>query len=136
MLVSDNPLGPFVYLTNLNPKTSKNHLRAQSSDVFQVMLRGGKTAYIWSADQWLGSASGFKGNDTQYWEPLVFKTEFVKSLGKEIAVPHRFGGGRFVNCFNLDLPGISNDGKMESDCLVFDGDNSIGDESVGRGMDL
>ena len=46
----------------------------------------GSTAYLWSADLWFSAASGMKGDDHQYWEPLEFVDAMVEGAGADRAV--------------------------------------------------
>ena len=47
-------------------------LRSQQSDIFEVALRGGGSAFIWAGDRWQQSWDGTKAHDPQLWVPIVF----------------------------------------------------------------
>lgn len=88
VLVSMSPMGPYVYVNNINEFSFPQHVKAQSSNIIEVQTPSEKM-YIWTADQWFSAASGSKGDDLQYWEPLVFKDEYVEPLQRTIPVPYR-----------------------------------------------
>ena len=58
----------------LNASTT-SALRSQQSDVFQVDLAGGGTAWIWAGDRWQQSPDGLKAHDPQLWVPIVFNAD-------------------------------------------------------------
>ena len=104
VLVSKDPMGPFVNVGNLNVFGSKTHVKVQSSDVFEVKEHSsGTVTYIWSGDLWFSSKSRLKGEDYQYWHPLVFKSRRIEALGEDVPVPERLHGNAFLDCFEVDL---------------------------------
>ena len=50
-------------------------LRSQQSDIFEVDLAGGGTAWVWAGDRWEQSWDGLKGHDPQLWVPIVFNDD-------------------------------------------------------------
>jgi len=58
----------------VNASTTSS-LRAQQSDIFQVDLANGKTAFIWAGDRWQQSWDGLKSHDPQLWAPITFNAD-------------------------------------------------------------
>ena len=67
VVASTSPFGPYTMITNLNPRGSQGHIRAQNSDVIEFVDASGQTQYLWSGDMWFSSKSNLKSRDHQYW---------------------------------------------------------------------
>jgi hypothetical protein len=50
-------------------------VRSQQSDIFEVSLADGTTAWIWAGDRWQQAPDGLKGHDPQFWAPLEFNAD-------------------------------------------------------------
>ena len=50
-------------------------LRSQQSDIFEVDLADGSTAWIWAGDRWQQSPDGLKAHDPQLWVPIEFNAD-------------------------------------------------------------
>jgi len=55
----------------VNASTTSS-LRSQQSDIFEVDLADGTSAWVWAGDRWQQSPDGKKSHDPQLWVPLVF----------------------------------------------------------------
>ena len=61
--------------------------------------------HVWVGDLWLSAASGYKGDDLQYLEPLSFVPKYMPALGAAVPVPERRGSSDgWVDAFELELP--------------------------------
>ena len=58
----------------VDPKTTSS-LRSQQSDIFEVALADGSSAWIWAGDRWQQSWDGTKAHDPQLWVPLEFNAD-------------------------------------------------------------
>ena len=111
--VSMNPMGPYQFVEQLNSRHhNENHVRAQNSDVIEVLLASGRIEYLWAADLWFSAKSQSKGDDHQYWEPLkfverdiVFPGDGGKDVHVPVPIPTRFTpNSQWVDCFELSIP--------------------------------
>jgi hypothetical protein len=50
-------------------------LRSQQSDIFEVDLADGSSAWVWAGDRWEQSWDGTKAHDPQLWAPVVFNAD-------------------------------------------------------------
>lgn len=59
---------------HVDPSTT-SALRSQQSDIFEVDLAGGGTAWIWAGDRWQQAPDGLKAHDPQLWVPIEFNAD-------------------------------------------------------------
>ena len=89
--------------------------------------------YLWSADLWFSSASGMKGADHQYWEPLEFVDALVPGLmeggmNQHAIVPVPRRSPEFRDCYELDIV-IPDSNVADEECRT----NRDDEEGIGMG---
>lgn len=100
VLVSKDPMGPFVNVGNLNVFGSKTHVKVQSSDVFEVKEHSsGTVTYIWSGGPVVLLQKPFEGRGLPVLAPACVQVAENRSARRRRACPRETARQRILGLF-------------------------------------